>query len=52
MSASGRWAFAEHAGDAAPKNVVLRLVYGGQTAQERSDVGVIPWHEIQGRPWV
>lgn len=32
--------------------VVLRLVYGGETAQARQGVDVVPWKEIQERSWV
>lgn len=27
------------------------LIYGGDTPQKRSDVGVVPWHTIDKHPW-
>lgn len=30
----------------------LRLVYGGETGQQRSDIDVVPWDRIQERDWV
>lgn len=32
--------------------IVLRLVYGGDSAQIRQGVDVVPWREIQERSWV
>lgn len=48
----GLRAFAEGVGGGSTKDTLLRLVYGGETAQSRSDTEVIPWHGIQGRSWV
>jgi hypothetical protein len=45
-------AFAERVDDGRPKDLTLRLVFGGDTAQDRSDVEVIPWHGVQARGWV
>ena len=44
--------FGELADGAAPKDTLLRLVYGGRAAQERSDVIAIPWREIQEHSWI
>ena len=48
----GLRAFAERMGDRQPQGAVLRLVYGGETAQDRSDAQVIPWHEVQDHSWL
>jgi predicted AAA+ superfamily ATPase len=42
----------ERMGGVGPKGTTLRLVYGGDTAQNRSDVHVVPWREIQECSWV
>ncbi len=44
--------FGERMGGVGPKSTALRLVYGGDTAQHRSDVQVVPWRDIQERSWV
>lgn len=35
-----------------PGQVATRLVYGGDRAQKRGDVEVVPWSEIQDRSWI
>jgi len=48
----GLGAFAERTDASLPKEIALRLIYGGETAQRRSAVQVIPWREIQESSWV
>ncbi len=33
------------------RKIASRLVYGGDVAQDRSDVEVVPWREVAERPW-
>lgn len=48
----GLRAFGNRVGEGSPKDLELRLIFGGETGQSRSDVEVIPWHGIHDRDWV
>ena len=43
--------FGERRATESPKETALRLIYGGDSAQHRSDVEVVPWHDVQELSW-